>query len=216
VHDRPHGLLTITAPVLFGQLYVAPLLGEFLDLHRDVSVRALFVDRVVSMAEEGIDVAVRIGELPDSSMTAQRVGVVRRVVCGSPALLAEHGAPATPADVPRYRVVAAANVTNVAEWRFAEGDKVTVVRIRPALAVTSNQAAIAAAERGFGLTRLLSYQVADAVRHGRLVIVLARYELPPLPIHVVYAHGRRAAAKVRAFVEFCARALRAHSGLRVG
>src|SRR5581483_2191771 len=154
--------------------------------------RALFLDRIVSLIEEGVDVAVRIAPLPDSEYRAIPVGSVRRVVCASPAYLRKHGTPATPAPL---------------DLRFGR-DRKTTVRLQPRLTTTTLESAIIAATRGWGLTRALSYQVGQAVAEKKLQIVLSEHEEEPLPIHVVYAEGRRAPAKVRAFVEFAVERLR--------
>ena len=208
-HATPRGLLSITAPALFGQMFVTPLATRYLDRYPEVRLRALFVDRVVGMADEGIDVAIRIGELPDSALIALSAGHVRRVVCAAPALLAREGIPQHPAELERFRIVQAANVTQTNEWRFAAGGDTLAVRIAPTLSVNSNRAAIVAAERGFGLTRVLSYQIAPQLAAGTLQIVLPAFEPPPLPIHVLYQQGRKASAKVRSFVDFCIAQLRA-------
>ena len=146
-------------------------------------------------------------------MVAVRVGAVRRVICASPALIEREGAPRTPDELARFRIVAAANVTPSTEWRFVDRGQPLAIRIEPVLAVTSNRAAIAAAERGFGLTRVMSYQVAPQLAAGSLVRLLADFELPPVPAHLVYAQGRQASAKVRAFVDHCAAALRGDPAL---
>lgn len=214
-HASPSGLLTITAPVMFGQMVIAPLTLEFLARYPRVAVNALLSDRLLSLSADRVDVALRIGELADSAMVAVRVGSVRRVVCAAPALLQRKGVPQTPADLQRYRTVVAANVTQGAEWRFDDRGQSVAVRLQPALSITSNRAAILAAERGFGLTRVLSYQIAPQIAGGTLQIVLPEYELPALPVHLLYAQGRQAAAKVRAFVEFCAERMRANPALQV-
>lgn len=208
-HATPRGLLSITAPALFGQMFVTPLATRYLDQFPQVRLRALFSDRVISLTDDAIDVAIRIGELPDSALIALSAGQVRRVVCAAPVLLARHGIPQQPSDLDRYRIVQAANVTQTSEWRFAAGAESLSVRIAPTLAVNSNQAAIHAAERGFGLTRVLSYQIAPQLAAGTLQIVLQAFEPPPLPIHVLYQQGRKASAKVRSFVDFCIAQLRA-------
>lgn len=212
-HATPRGLLSITAPALFGQMFVTPLATRYLDQYPQVRLRALFVDRVVGMADEGIDVAIRIGELPDSALIALSAGQVRRVVCAAPALLARQGIPQHPTELDRYRIVQAANVTQTSEWRFVADGDTLAVRIAPTLSVNSNRAAIAAAERGFGLTRVLSYQIAPQLAAGTLKIVLAAFEPPPLPIHVLYQQGRKASAKVRSFVDFCIAQLRADAAI---
>jgi len=213
-HAQPRGQLTVTAPVLFGELFVTPLMAAYLAQYPDVSINALLLDRVVSMVEEGIDVAVRIGELPDSSQHAIRVGEVRRVVCGSPQYLAQHGRPQHPQALCEMPVVATSAVGQLRNWPFLENGEPLFVRPEPRLVVTANQAAITAASLGLGLTRVLSYQVASKVAAGELEIVLAEFELPALPIHVVYQGGRKAAARVRSFVDSTVQALREHPALQ--
>ncbi|WP_085630345.1 MULTISPECIES: LysR family transcriptional regulator [unclassified Pseudomonas] len=213
-HARPRGQLTVTAPVLFGELFVTPVMAGYLAQYPEVSINALLVDRVVSMVEEGVDVAVRIGELPDSNQHAIRVGEVRRVICGSPSYFAAHGRPESPQDLAGAPVVATSSIGQVRNWPFIEHGEPVSVRPEPRLVVTANQAAIAAACLGLGLTRVLSYQVAGKIASGELEIVLAEFELPPLPIHVVYQGGRKAAARVRSFVDYAVKALREHPGLK--
>lgn len=204
-YAKPSGTLAITASLLFGQMYVLPIVHEYLDSYPEMTGRLLFVDRPVNIVEEGIDVAVRIGHLPDSGFTAVRVGSVRRVVCGSPGYFEKHGVPATPADLRHHRIVAATGVWSSPEWRFARDQRVTV---QPWLQVNTNEAAIATAIAGRGLTRILHYQIGPALLEGKLQIVLADDEEPPLPIHVLYPEGRRAPAKVRAFVNLAVQRLR--------
>lgn len=214
IHALPRGPLTITAPVLFGELFVTPLMVDYLQRFTEVSINALLVDRVVNMLEEGVDVAVRIGELPDSGQHAMRVGEVRRVVCASPAFLARHGRPRHPQELRQAPVIAPSSIGQSKSWLFDDAGTPLSVRAEPRLVVTANQAAINAACRGLGLTRVLSYQVADKVAAGELEIVLAEYELAPLPIHVVYQGGRKASARVRSFVDFAVQALREHPALQ--
>lgn len=206
-HAVARGQLTLTAPVLFGELYVTPLVVDYLEQHPAVNIKALLVDRVVSMVEEGIDVAVRIGNLPDSGLHTVKVGEVRRVICAAPDYLARHGRPQHPDELCARRIVMSASSALVRDWQFAGPAGPISVRPEPRLLVTANQAAINAASLGWGLTRVLSYQVAGKVAAGELEIVLQDFELPPLPIHVVYQEGRTIAAKVRTFVDFCARRL---------
>ncbi|MBV4472673.1 MULTISPECIES: LysR family transcriptional regulator [Pseudomonas] len=213
-HAQPRGQLTVTAPVLFGELFVTPVMAGYLAEYPEVSINALLLDRVVSMVEEGVDVAVRIGELPDSNQHAIRVGEVRRVVCGSPGFFAAHGRPTHPQDLAGAPVVATSAIGQVRNWPFLEAGEPLSVRPEPRLVVTANQAAISAACLGLGLTRVLSYQVASKVACGALEIVLAEYELPPLPIHVVYQGGRKAPARVRSFVDYAVKALREHPALK--
>lgn len=204
-YATPSGTLAVTASVLFGQMYVMPIVTAYLDAYLTMSARAFFSDRQVSLVDEGIDVAVRIGHLPDSGFTAVQVGSVRRVVCGSPAYFERHGVPATPQNLKGHRIVASTSARASPEWRFAGGHRVTV---NPVLQSNVNEAVISTALAGWGLIRVLNYQVGPALLDGRLQIVLADYEEPPLPIHVLYAEGRQAPAKVRAFVDAAVTALR--------
>lgn len=206
---RPTGRLTVTAPVLFGRIYVLPLLTAYLSAHPAVDGQALFLDRIVNMIDEGVDVAVRIGPLADSGLTAIRCGTVRRVVVAAPSYLAANAAPRTPADLARHRIVGVSHWTD-SEWRFGAGEK-TVVALKPRLACNVNEAAISAAVEGWGVARVLSYQVASAIRDGRLEVLLEDFEPEPLPIHVVHAEGRGASAKVRSFVDHAVEALRANT-----
>jgi len=198
----PQGWLSVTAPVLFGQMHVMPVLLEYLQAHPLLRARTVFVDRVVSLLEEGLDVAVRIGELPDSSLIAVPAGRVRRVLCAAPAYLARRGRPAGPDELARHRLIVN---SELGQWRFGSA----AVRVDPALVVNGNPPAIAAAVAGFGIARVLSYQVAAAVAAGQLEIVLQDHEPPPWPVHVLHARGP---AKVVAFVELLARRLRQVSG----
>ncbi len=204
---RPSGTLTVTAPALFGHMYVLPVVLEYVDAHASVTARTFFIDRPVNMIEEGIDVAVRIGHLADSGFTAIPVGSVRRVLCGSPDYFAKHGIPRTPAELREHRIAASTSAWSSPEWRFAQDQRVTV---HPALQTNSNEAAIAAATAGWGMTRVLNYQIGPALLEGKLQIVLGDYEEPALPIHVLYPEGRHASAKVRAFVDLAVERLRAN------
>lgn len=207
-HAQPRGQLMVTAPVLFGELFITPLMVNYLNQFPDVTVNALLVDRNVSMVEEGVDVAVRIGELPDSNQHAIQVGEVRRVICASPGYLAAHGRPRHPQDLTGAPVVGTSSIGQLRSWPFLDKGQPINVRPEPRLMVTANQAAISAACLGLGLTRVLSYQVASKVAAGELEIVLADFELPPLPIHIVYQGGRKAPARIRSFVDFAVKALR--------
>ncbi|RXU66455.1 LysR family transcriptional regulator [Pseudomonas protegens] len=213
VHAQPRGQLTLTAPVLFGDLFVTPLLVRYLQRYPQVSVNALLLDRVANMVEEGIDVAVRIGELADSGQHSVRVGEVRRVVCAAPQFLAAHGRPQHPDELRQAPVIAPSSIGQTRNWQFNDNGRVLSVRPEPRLLVSANQAAISAACLGLGLTRVLSYQVADKVAVGQLEIVLEAFELAPLPIHVVYQGGRKAPARVRSFVDFAVQTLRQHPSL---
>lgn len=204
----PRGQLAITAPVLFGRLFVMPVVVQYLRRFPEVTLSALLLDRVVNLLEEGLDVGVRIGELPDSSMKAIGVGHVRRVTCASPAYFKAHGVPRVPTDLARHTIVSASPVSPSAEWRYFEGRKPVGVKLSPRLTVTNNASAIAAALEGFGVTRLLSYQIGPHLASGRLKAVLSEYEPAPLPIHVLHREGRQASAKVRTFVDLLVATLR--------
>jgi DNA-binding transcriptional LysR family regulator len=212
-HAAPRGTLTLTAPVLFGHLYVTPVLVRYLQQYPEVDAQCLFLDRVVNVVEEGIDVAVRIGELPDSSLQAVRVGRVRRVLVAAPSYLKAQGVPQRPEDLARHAIVSASGVTPVSEWRFNDAGKPLLQRMQPRMRTTTNDSAIAAAVAGLGVTRLLSYQVAAHVRSGALQVLLEDFETAPLPVHVVHHEGRRATQKVRAFIDLAVDTLRADPAL---
>lgn len=201
LHSAPRGRLAVTAPVLFGALHVTPVVTEYLQRYPEVTASCWFLDRVVNLTDEGMDVAVRIGDLPDSSLQAIRVGSVRRVVCAAPAYLAQHGEPQTPQALAEHTLISASAVTPALQWRFKVDGELRSVPITPRLVTTSNDAAIAAAVGGFGLTRLMSYQVDDLVRRGQLRLVLQPFELAPLPVHLVHREGRHASHKARAFLD---------------
>lgn len=206
-YATPTGTLAVTASLLFGQMYVMPIITEYLDTYPGMTGRTLFLDRPVNIVEEGVDVAVRIGHLPDSGFTAVKVGTVRRVICGAPDYFEKHGVPIIPADLKRHRIAASTSAWASPEWKFANDLRVTV---DPALDCNTNDAAIAAAISGWGLTRVLNYQIGPALIAGDLQIVLADHEEAPLPIHVIYPEGRHAPAKVRSFVEMAVARLRAN------
>lgn len=206
-YASPTGTLAVTASVLFGHMYVLPIMTEFLNSYAMMRARMLFIDRPVNIVEEGIDVAVRIGHLPDSGISAIKVGSVRRVVCGSPEYFERHGVPTTPADLKSHRIAASTSAWASPEWRFAGDQRVTIDSI---LQCNTNEAVIATAEAGWGLTRVLHYQIGPGLLAGKLQIVLADHEEPPLPIHVLHPAGRHAPAKVRAFVDLAVDRLRAN------
>ncbi|MEQ6289920.1 LysR family transcriptional regulator [Vogesella sp. GCM10023246] len=213
INAAPRGQLTVTAPVLFGKLYVMPGIVAYLQRYPQVAVSALFLDRVVNMLEEGVDVAVRIGPLPDSSLRAIKVGEVRRVLCAAPDYLAAHGVPAQPADLQAHTTIAATSVSPTVEWKFGPAGDTEAVRLQPRLLVTSNDSAIEAAKAGLGITRLLSYQVAGQLESGALQIVLPAYESAPLPIHIVHRESKYGSAKVRSFIDLMVARLRADKHL---
>jgi len=202
------GTLAITASVLFGRAFVAPLLHAFLERHEKINLRALFVDRVVDLIEEGLDVAVRIAHLSDSSLTAIRVGAVRNVVCASPAFLKRHGVPRTPEDLRELSAFCFSADRSPPAWSFQLGKRTLSVRPSARLVVNSPEIAMQGAVAGQGVTRVLSYQAASELKAGRLRVILSEFEPEPIPIHVIHREGKRAAARVRAFVDFAVSELR--------
>ncbi len=208
-YARPTGMLNVTASVLFGQAFMVPILTEFLGENPDVTIQALFVDRLVNLVEEGIDVAIRIGHLPDSSQSAIKVGTVRQVICGAPAYFAAHGVPQRPADLSGHRIAAGTGAFAAVDWQFGQ-DRKQRVHVRPRLLCSTYDAVIRAVLDGWGLARVLSYQIGEHLVTGRLQTALDEFEQAPLPIHIVHPEGRRASAKVRAFVDLAADRLRAN------
>jgi DNA-binding transcriptional LysR family regulator len=213
MHGAPRGRLALTAPVLFGNQFVTTIVTEYLRRYPDVSATCLFLDRVVNMLEEGVDVAVRIGELADSSMQAIRVGQVRRVICGAPTYFKQYGVPKTPEDLPEHRIISANSVTPIPEWRLVKNGVAHNVKLQPRLSISTNAAAATAAMSGFGVTQLLSYQVAEYLRDGKLKVVLEKFEPAALPVHVMHREGRHATQTVRAFLDLIIERLRADPAL---
>lgn len=212
-HSTPRGTLTITAPVLFGRMYVTPLLVRYLASCPDVDVQCLLLDRVVNLAEEGVDLALRVGGLPDSWLHAVRVGQARRALVASPRYLQAHGVPQKPQDLADHTTIVASSVTPAPGWQFDDAGAAVVQRLKPRLTTSANDSAIAAAVAGIGIARLLSYQVASELRQGSLSIVLEQFEPTPLPVNVAYQSSRRVAQKVRALIDLAVDALRADETL---
>ncbi len=205
--SAPRGVLTITAPLFFGRLYVRGLVDAYLQEYPDVHARLLLLDRPVNLVEEGIDAAVRIGHLPDSSLIAIKIGEVRRVVCASPQYLRRHKLLRRPLDLASHDCIIFSAMTPTDSWSFAASrgsDSVRTVRVRHRLIVTEAEAAIASAVEGRGITCVLSYQIERELKRGRLKLILEDFEPEPLPVHVVYPEARLSAAKTRAFVDFVA------------
>lgn len=198
VNGEPSGHLAITAPVLFGKMFVLPGIIDYLNLYPKMEVNALFLDRVVNLLEEGLDVGIRIGELADSSMRAIHVGNVRRVVCAAPDYLTRAGTPQTPQDLINHTIITANGLNAASDWKFSNN---LTVRLKPRLSFATNDAAMEAAISGFGITRLLSYQTAPSVANGSLKIILDEYQNKSIPINVIHREGRYAPAKVRSFVD---------------
>jgi DNA-binding transcriptional LysR family regulator len=206
---EPRGALTVAAPLLFGRLHVLPIVEALLAAHPALSIRLMLSDRVVHLVEEGIDVAVRIAALADSALIAIKLGEVQRVLVASPDYLAARGSPQTPAALAQHDVIAFEGMDATNDWRFGPAGK-TTVRVDPRLAVNSADAAIAAAEAGFGITRALSYQVRESVEKGRLRLVLHHAAPPAVPISVVHPARRFGATNLAAFVAAARNYFRAH------
>lgn len=213
-HGAAAGPLGVTAPAMFGRLYVAPIVLDFARRNPAVAPRLYLADRLVDMIDEGYDVAVRIAHLQDSSLTAIRVGQMRRVVCAAPAFLKRQGTPRSPAEAAKFDSIAFAPIGSPREWSFQAGARVTTVRPTVRFVANTAEVAVAAAVAGHGLTSVLRYQVAAELEAGTLKIVLADHELPPVPVQVVHREGRRANARVRGFVDLAVERLRAEKELR--
>jgi DNA-binding transcriptional LysR family regulator len=203
----PRGQLQVTAPIVFGRLHVLPIVGEFLSRFPAVSVRMMLLDRPIDLVEEGVDVAVRIGALADSSAIATRVGEVRRVVVASPGYLKGRRVPKRPAELADLDVINFAGLERD-RWSFRGPDGETLINLSPRLEVNTAESAIDAARSGLGVTRVLSYQAIERIRSGELKRLLTAYETEELPVHVLYPGGRYPAAKLRAFVDFIVPRLR--------
>lgn len=206
----PKGDLILAAPIVFGRLHVLPVVSDFLTTFPDINVQMVLSDRNANLIDDHIDMAVRIGALPDSSMVATRVGVVRRVVCASPSFLSVHGTPKTAEDLTRLPCITFGDIVSGSSWMFAGKNKRTVrhVPVKARLAVNTAEAALDAAIAGVGITQVLSYQVAQAVKDKRLKIILKDDELEPLPIHLLYPAQARPPLKLRSFLEFAVPRLR--------
>jgi DNA-binding transcriptional LysR family regulator len=204
----PKGELIVTAPVVFGRLHVLPVLVGFLRAFPEIDVRLILADRVIDLFDDQVDVAVRIAALPDSSLVATGVGTIRRIVCASPAYLAERGTPKRPGELVGHDCITFAGLTPANLWTFQDGPAEEQVPVRSRLVVTTAEAAVDAALAGLGLTRVLSYQAEEAVRAGRLAMVLEAFEPPPSPVHLVHRGGRILPLKLRAFLDFATPRLR--------
>jgi DNA-binding transcriptional LysR family regulator len=210
---QPRGWINVTAPTMFGQLHVLPLVQGFLDEYPQIDIRLLLLDRVVSLVDEGLDLGVRIGQLPDSSLRAIRVGQVRRVVCATPEYIARHGVPATPRDLGSHSLVACTAVTPIPDrWSFHAPSGVISVPLTPRLVVNTTAAAVDAALDNLGLTCIRSYQAEQHTAAGRLQTVLVKYEPPPAPIHIVHPEGRHLSPTVRLFLDHIGEGLRRKFG----
>jgi len=207
-YSAPRGDLTITAPVVFGRLNVLPVVSDFLKAFPEIRIRFDLTDRVVNLFEDRVDVAVRIGELPDSSLVATRLGAIRHVVCASPAYFAARGTPQRPGDLAAHDCITFEVLMAAEAWRFTGGKSPITVPVRSRLIVNTAEAAIDTAIAGLGITRVLSYQAAAAVRTGQLAVALQGFEPAPWPVSLVYGGGRLLPLKLRAFLDFAGPRLR--------
>jgi len=200
-YSAPKGDLIITAPIVFGRLHVLPVVSEFLSAYPEINVRLVLADHLVQLLEDHIDLAVRIAPLPDSGLLATRIGFIRHIICASPAYLAERGTPKTPADLTRHDCVTREGLAS-SIWTFGSGKSEIAIQIHPRLSINTGEAAIDAAIAGIGLTRVLSYQAAQAIAAGELVVVLKGFEPEPRPVSLVYAAQGLLPLKLRVFLDF--------------
>ena len=198
---RPSGRLVVSAPIGFGRLHVSPVMSAYLKRYPEVSGELRLSDRSVNLVEDGVDLAVRIGHLADSSLVARHVGEMRRIVVASAGYLEARGEPKTPEAVASHQTIQFGAMSAPPDWRFVGDGREIRVACTPRFATNSADAAIQYAEQDGGLTRVLAYQAADSVKAGRLKVILAKFEQPPLPIHIVYPTSRLLSAKVRSFVD---------------
>lgn len=205
----PQGSLALTASVTFGRTALAPVIGDFLKAFPAITLSVTLLDRVVDLVEEGLDIGIRIGELPDSSLIARRVGEVRRILVAQPDYLARSEQLTTPQDLKRHAIIAFTGLMANREWRYAQAGQTKYVKLSPRLEVNDAATAIAGALAGEGITVALSYMVAEDIKAGRLVPVLEAYAPPPVPVQIIYPQSRLVAPKVRAFVDFASPRLKA-------
>jgi DNA-binding transcriptional LysR family regulator len=198
---RPSGRLVVSAPVGFGRLHVGPVMSAYLKRFSEVSSELRLEDRIVNLVDDGVDLAVRIGELADSSLVARQVGTMRRIVVASPAYLKARGEPKRPEAIALHQTIRSGVASGLADWRFFDNGHEVRINTTPRLATNNADAAIQYAEAGGGLTRVLAYQAREAIERGGLKIVLQKFELPALPIHIVYPTSRLLSAKVRSFID---------------
>jgi DNA-binding transcriptional LysR family regulator len=206
-YRAPRGGLTITAPLVFGRHQVLPVVTEFLREYPEIDVRLMLADRTLDLIDDHLDVAVRIGHLGESALSAQRIGQVRSVVCASPAYLAQAGVPDKPADLAEHTCVSF-DVARTDSWNFMVDGKDLPQRVVSRLTVNGAEAAVDAAVAGVGVTRVLSYQAAVPIQAGALRLLLDRYALPPVPVSLLHAGHRLMPSKLRAFIDFAGPRLR--------
>jgi DNA-binding transcriptional LysR family regulator len=198
---RPGGRLVVSAPVGFGRLHVSAVMSAYLTRYPEVSGELRLSDQIINLIEDGVDLAIRIGHLADSSLVARHVGEMRRIVVASSGYLKQRGEPDTPKAIASHQTIQFGATAASPDWRFVEDGREVRVACTPRFTTNSAAAAIQYAEQGGGLTRVLAYQAAEAIKAGRLRIVLEKFEQPPLPIHIVYPTSRLLSAKIRTFID---------------
>ena len=208
-YRTPRGDLLVTAPIMFGKLHVTPVVLAFLAAYADVNARVVLFDHVIDLVENHVDVAVRIGHLPDSGLVAARLGDIHWVICASPAYLSTHGTPVAPDDLAKHDCIGFEGLQMVRTWPFGRGAEAKTVAIKPRFAANTADAVIEAAIAGIGIARLTSYQAAGAIRAGRLISLLRGYAPEPLPVHLVHTGPPMVPLKMRAFLDFAGPRLRA-------
>lgn len=208
-YATPKGELILTAPIVFGRLHVLPVVTQFLSAYPDINIRVMFADRLVDLVDDHVDVAVRIGALPDSNLVARSIGAIRPIACASRDYLDVHGRPTVPDELRQHEIVAFEGALSARDWGFQNSDTHVVVKLSPRLIVNTAEAAVDAAIAGAGVTRVLSYQVADAVRAGKLELILRPFEPASWPVSLVHASQGLMPQKLRAFMDFAAPRLRA-------
>jgi DNA-binding transcriptional LysR family regulator len=207
-YRAPRGELAVTAPIMFGKLHVAPIVHEFLAAYPDVSVRLILLDGVIDLVEAQVDVALRIGHLPDSTLVARRLGDVCWLFCASPDYLARHGMPGHPLAIAEHECIAFEGLERYREWPFVEGGRSHSVMIRPRFSVNTADAVVDAARAGLGIARIMSYQAADAIDSGEVTSILRQFRPAPVPVHFVYGPRQQQPLKLRAFLDFVTPRLR--------
>ena len=201
-YHAPRGELVVAAPVGLGRVYLTPIVTEFLQAYPDVDIDLRLADRVINLSDEGIDIALRVGELPDSGLVAIKLGTIRQVTCASPAYLEKHGTPRALEDLSAHSCVTFRSLGMPSEWLFRSPKKVTRIAVHSRLSVSTAEAAVDAAAAGLGITRLLCYQASPSITSKRLKLVLRESEPEPAPVSFVHLGGRLVPQKLRAFIDF--------------
>ena len=212
-YQSPRGELTVTAPLLFGRMHLVPVMAEFMAQFVDVRLNCRFNDRTLDLQDEGIDLAIRLGPLPDNRWRARRIGMVRRVVCASPAYLARRGEPRSPAELDAHDCVSFHGFDPAGSWLFPTHEGTAPVPIRSRIMFDAVESVIDAGIAGMGLIRVFSYHIRPAIRSGLLREVLAEFVPPAVPVHIIHRHDEMVPLKVRAFIEFCVPRLQARLAL---